>query len=163
MSEKKKLIILLFGEMGSGKSYLAKSCAPPEMEFVEGDELVPEYMREAVGKFKPVTADMRKGLVKNLKYTVAKIARDTAGMGVVVSQALYRDEDRRELLDYWHNECCFAVTAYYVKTGSRWQNMRQLLKRPNGWRWVAYWLGSKPWFQEPTHSHIVLRNNGAKQ
>lgn len=155
-------VILMFGEMGSGKSHLGKSCTPAGAEFMEGDDWVPDAMKEAVRKFGRVTELMRAHLVKRLKWAVRdKLMYSSTGC-VAVSQALYNDNDRRELLDFWHNQCGFTVQAYYVKTGSRWQNMKQLLQRPNGWRWVAYWLASKPFFQEPTHSHIVLRNNGAK-
>lgn len=158
---KKKMIILMFGEMGSGKSHLARTCCPTDLAFIEGDDLIPEYMATAVRSFKPVNEDMLKGLVKALKYEVVRQA-DQTKHGVVVSQALYRDKDRREVISYWQ-ERGFEVTAYYVKTRSFWQNLKQLLKRPKGWRWVIYWLASKPWFQKPTHSHIVLRNNGEKK
>lgn len=38
--------------------------------------------------------------------------------------------------------------------------IRQLRSRPEGWRWVKYWLLNKPFFQRPRGPHTVLINSG---
>ncbi len=149
----KKTITLFFGEMGSGKSYLGQRYANLEhMTFIEGDFFLSEDMRERVEAFQYVSPDQIDELVDRLRYDIPRLAAESLN-GVVVSQALYRDADRWKLIHAWQ-KAGFEVDLFWVKPGVR-QNLKQLLSREKGWRWVAYWLMSKPFFERPTHKAYI--------
>lgn len=155
MNVERRNVEIFFGEMGSGKSYSASRCAiSGGKEFLEGDDLVPPEMAQRVLEFKPLTRAMVSHFVGTLTDEIVHRAVRSKN-GLVVAQALYFDEDRQEI------ECALAsvghsVTWYWVRP-SLFRNVRQLLKRKRGWRWVLYWLVNKPFFQRPAHKHRVLR------
>lgn len=155
-SNVKKRIVLFFGEMGSGKSYLGKRYAEEnDLTFVEGDRLLSPEMRARVERFLPPTKEQLDSLIESLRTNVATLAR-VLPRGVVVSQALYRNEHRQALIDFW-GSAGYEVTCFWVRPSFR-QNMDQLLSRRRGFRWVLYWLVSKPWFQSPSHPAVELLN-----
>lgn len=142
---------ILVGEMGSGKSYLGKQLAKSlDYRFIEGDALAGPSMKRAMDTFGIITKEMIDALVGSIALAVRS---DVNASGFVVSQALYmkRHRDRlKELLE----RAGFEVTFYWVKTPLR-QHVRQLLSRPGGWRWIVYWLMSKPFWQKPKGAVIV--------
>lgn len=151
----KKKIVLFVGEMGVGKTHRAKNyAASRDLRFIEGDWMMGEKMGAAVGKFGRVTREMREDLVERMKLQVLRAA-DEHERGVVVAQALYKEEDRRALVDYW-TKYGFLVVLIWVRAPF-WQNLGQLWSRDRGLGWVYYWLASKLSFQKPTMA-IVCDN-----
>lgn len=135
---------VLYGEMGSGKTYLGKQEAEAlGCKFLEGDECIPPAMAERVRAFKPLSKEMVDDYVRNhLLPAIVNAAREG---DVVVAQALYRREHRDSISARLRSEG-ISVTWGYPHTPF-WQNIRQLWARPRGFRWVLYWLLSKPFFQ----------------
>ncbi len=151
----KNRIVLFFGEMGSGKSYLANRYANMHaMHFIEGDLFLSPEMRARVSKFMPPTKKQLADLVGLLGRQVGRLA--LGPRGIVVSQALYRNEHRRQLIAFWE-DAGYEVTCFWVKP-SFLQNLKQLRARRRGIRWVLFWLASRAWFETPDHAHIVLTN-----
>jgi len=151
-----KTIALVFGEMGAGKSYLAQKFANAhDFTFIEGDALLPVEMAERVARFKGPDAEMLEDLVWALRISGAALSRASA-RGIVISQALYRDCDRKKIIDFWKRSG-FFVDTYWVRAPF-WKNLRQLWSRERGLRWIWFWLKSKLFFQKPTHSHEVWDN-----
>jgi gluconate kinase len=149
----KKFVIVLFGEMGSGKSYLGKKLADNmEVPFIEGDNYLPDDMREAVERFGRVTPEMVSHLVARLAIQARIWLFDHDG--IVLSQALYREKDRLEL-NRLLKAAGFVVEWAYVKPGFR-RNFKQLLRRPKRTRWVLYWLLSKFAFEPPRELPAVM-------
>lgn len=147
-------IEIFFGEMGSGKSYHARLQSEwSNIGFLEGDELVPHEMIQLVKKFRPVTREMIIELVDRLIVEIKKLA-DFEPRGLAVSQALYFDGDRNRI-DAELREAGHEVVWYWVRP-SFTKNMRQLLTRSKGFRWVLYWLANKPYFEQPTHRHVEI-------
>ncbi len=147
-------IEIYFGEMGSGKSHNARLQAERSgIPFLEGDDLVPPEMVARVLKFKPLTREMVSELVARL---IEEIKVRVVRGDITVAQALYLDADRRlvdeELRAQGHEVVWFWVRAGFIR------NMKQLLTRPKGLRWVAYWLSNKPFFERPTHRCIELED-----
>lgn len=150
-----KTVYIFFGEMGCGKSYLGSRFAERHsFKFFEGDSVVPPRMMERVTKFKSITEDMLEEYMDVLADAVADEMNTCDNL--VVSQALYRDEDRKSLKIFF--ECLgYRVKMYWVQ--SRWhRNIQNLLTRQDGWKWVLYWLLNKPFFQKPTHECQIWRN-----
>lgn len=148
-----KTVILLFGEMGAGKSYWGKQIAAERanIKFIEGDLYVPVEMSERIARMLPPTKDQIEELIRDLLGAVDEYLEIYDG--VVVSQALYRNLHREFMIDYWLGKG-YEVHPIWVKVGF-WQNLRQLWKRERGGlKWVLYWLMNKPFFEKPTHPHM---------
>lgn len=145
-----KTVYIFFGEMGCGKSYCAKQFAERhDFEFFEGDSVVTPKMLERVLKFKPLTEDMIEEYMDVLTEAIANKMESTDYL--VVSQALYRNINREDLLSFLES-LGYQVRMWWVRV-SWWRNIKNLLTRPNGWGWIYYWLINKPFFQKPTHEH----------
>lgn len=149
-----KVIVVLFGEMGSGKSYMGKKIAQANgLDFIEGDDFIPFDMKERTDRFLPPTKQDLRGFVDTMKLS-AKLKAIDSKNGIVLSQALYVNEHREELMEYW-KKFGYDVDMLWVKVGF-WRNLKQLWSRPKGLRWIIYWLISKPFFQKPKHPCINI-------
>lgn len=149
-----KDIIILFGEMGAGKNYHGERLAKEKgYTFYDGDNAVTPEMMELIKKFKPISRDIIQHFVTHLISVLIEEA-DKSTNGIVVSQALYFDEDRR-YMEYVLRSAGFNVSFFWVKTPFI-RNLKQIYSRPNGFRWALYWLLSKPWFQEPLHEYVEI-------
>lgn len=150
-----KTVYIFFGEMGCGKTYCASRFAKKHnLRFFEGDSVITPRMLEKVQKFKPITRDILEEYLDALSESIAKEMETCEHL--VVAQALYTDSDRKDLKVFL--ECLgYEVKMMWVRV-SFWRNIRNLLTRPNGWKWAAYWLLNKPWFQGPTHEHSIFHN-----
>jgi gluconate kinase len=150
-----KRIWILFGEMGTGKNYWGEKLAKAhKIDFFDGDLAVPPAMIEKVSKFQPLTREMVANYIhKILAPEIIKRARESKG-GLVVSQALYNDLDRIRLAEYLEAEG-FDVMLHWIKAPI-FRNIKQLLTRENGYKWVVYYLINKPYFQKPSHSFWAI-------
>ena len=135
--------------MDSGKSYCSERYAiGHDLCFLEGDDYVTLAMLERVRKFKPIPMDY----VRVLAAAIVTHARLCDFPG----QALYLDEDRYWLATHLHLHG-FTTRFHWVSCG--WfRNVRRLLTRQHGFRWVLYWLINKPFFQKPIASVHHVRN-----
>ena len=150
-----KTIYIFFGEMGCGKSYCGSRIANRlGFKFFEGDSVVTPRMLERVSKFKPISEDILEEYMDVLADAIADQIQDCESL--VVSQALYKDKDRYSLMLFL--ECLgYKVKMFWVQ--SKWhRNLRNILARKDGWKWVLYWLINKPFFQKPTHQHHIFPN-----
>jgi gluconate kinase len=149
-----KEIIILFGEMGSGKNYHGEKLAKEKgYLFFDGDDALTSEMRDRVNKFKPISREMILHFISDLLSVIIEKSNDT-DTGLVVSQALYFDEDRT-FIEYVLRRMGFTVNFKWVKVPFV-QNFKQIYSRPKGFRWALYWLMSKPWFQEPSHEYSEI-------
>lgn len=140
-------VILFVGEMGSGKSYLARKLASDlGLTFIEGDDLASQEMKTAIDGLKMITDKMIDELVVAIDAAVAD-AIERTGKGVVVAQALYREKHRHALITSLRQRG-FIMDLRWVRVGLK-QHLSQLRSRPGGIRWILYWLMSKPFFQQP--------------
>ena len=92
-----KTVTILFGEMGSGKSYWGKKLSRTfGDDFFEGDSAIPDDMLEKVNNFQTIPRSMIENylsiLLNEIEYFIEKSSK-----GLVVSQALYKDSDRLDL------------------------------------------------------------------
>ncbi len=55
---------------------------------------------------------------------------------LIVAQALYFDEDQKEIKSYFEN-LGYYVQFYWVRP-PWWRNIRQIFKRKNPWKWFLY-------------------------
>lgn len=156
-----KEIKIVFGEMGVGKNYWGEILAKKfDLDFFDGDLAAPAELIERIENFRFIPRKLIIDYIfKSLAPEIIKRAKNSKN-GVVISQALYRDVDRRALGAYLQ-EWGFKVQFYWVKIPFL-QNVKQLMTRNNGKQWVLYNLFSKPMFQKPTHRYRTLNNVAAR-
>lgn len=158
----KKTIFLLFGEMGCGKTHhgrkmaLNRTRAGYHARFWDADEAATPDMIECICSFKPMNRDMIMAYVNILKTAIVRKAEETDS-DLIVSQALYVDEHRQQLIDHLER-LGYIVNPYWVRC-SFLTNAKRLLSRGRGRGWLYYWLVNKPFFQRPKHFHIVVIND----
>lgn len=149
-----KKIIILFGEMGAGKNYWGEKLAKEfGYSFFDGDTVVTPEMLERVSKFKSLTRDMITKYVNHLANEIADRAAESTGL--IVAQALYSDQDRQFLKTFL--QCLDYDVSFKWIRAPFWRNFKQIYSRPNGFRWVLYWLMNKPFFQKPTHNFDLVQ------
>lgn len=153
-----QIIEIYFGEMGAGKSYHAKRVAEhPDSNavFFEGDSVATTEMIDRVSKFKLLNPKIIATFVSKLVDSIIDKAQEVYPKKLIVSQALYCNFDRmfiRKLLRAYGYEVNFV----WVRA-SFWRNIKQLYSRPNGLKWIYYYLINKPFFEKPTHSYLLLK------
>ena len=149
-----KNVTILFGEMGGGKNYHGEKMAKWFGDvFFDGDTVIPPEMAERVANFKPLTRDMIDSYIDILIDEIDRRAIKSEN-GLIVAQALYFNQDRKEI-KFCLEQLGYRVIMCWVRP-SFWRNFKQIQSRPNGWRWVLYWLMSKPFFQKPTHEYQLV-------
>lgn len=145
-----KTILLYYGEMGSGKSYRAKTVAGwLDIPFIEGDDLMSPEMCERVGRFLPPTEEQIQELIDAVVLAVAS----SNHFELTIAQALYRKRHRDQLVTELER-LGYHVQLMLVRPGF-WRNLRQLWSRPRRVRWILYWLASKPWFEPGQGDQVV--------
>lgn len=143
--------------MGGGKSYWGKLLADIfKDEFFEGDSVIPPSMLERVNKFKPVPRPMILDYLVILTNEIHIRAQNSSN-GLVVSQALYGNQDRINLYTVLR-ELGYVVEFVWIKAPF-FKNLKQIYSREKGLRWVFYWLINKPFFQKPTHYYNKVPNS----
>lgn len=137
-------IIIVFGKMGSGKTTAGQMLANQlGFDFCEGDNSVPDAMREKVKKFGDLDKSDIDCLVANL---VANIENSMAqDKNIVVSQALYLNEHRKILQEKFSK---YNIEFVCINTPVEKQ-MAQLAARENGEQWKKYAEKNDVHFQAP--------------
>lgn len=137
-------VIILYGEMGCGKTYGSSRVARElGMSVMEGDDYIPSEMALRIARFLPVSPEMlQEYLLGHLVPAI--LAWDRPG-GLVVAQALYLAKHREMVAEAiraaGHDVELRRIEAPFFR------HMRQLWGRPKGFRWVLYGLLNKPFFQ----------------
>ncbi len=146
-------VIILIGEMGSGKTYSGKKLSKElDSAFFDGDTVATPRMVERVSKFKPLDKDIIDDYVYN--HLGPEIFNRAEEGHLVVAQALYRNEHRlwirRQLEERGHRVFFWLVDTNFLT------NLFQLWGRTKGLRWIMYWFLNKPFFQKPNFPHEVI-------
>lgn len=146
-------IIILFGEMGSGKNYWgAKIAKEKGYLFVDGDDFILPEMLDIVTKFKRIPEEILDAFVLRLSEEVAALAK--VHKGIILAQSLYFNKDR-EFVANALRKLGHTVSFKWVRV-SPLRNIKQLFSRPLGIAWIFYWLANKPWFEIPIHEYELI-------
>lgn len=137
-------IVIVFGKMGSGKTTAGQILASQlGFDFCEGDNAVPDAMREKVKKFGDLDKSDIDCLVANLVANIeSSMAQDK---NIVVSQALYLNEHRKILQEKFSK---YNIEFVCINTPIEKQ-MAQLAVRENGEQWKKYAEKNDNHFQVP--------------
>jgi len=149
------MIFLLFGEMGVGKNYVGKRLAHKlDCPFFDGDLAMPKEMKERVRKFKSLTNSMLTDFVENnLIPAIISNANPIKHKHLVVGQALYKREHRKEIRRRFGRTMFIHVVAPSFRV-----HMARIMTRPHGFRWAAYCVASKLFFERPGNSTYIIND-----
>lgn len=93
-----RMIKLLFGKAGSGKSYVGRLASLTYgFHFHDADEDLPERFRRAIENQEKVTEEVREEYIDAVIATTRRLMRSYKD--ICVSQALVRDKYRRKILE----------------------------------------------------------------
>ncbi|MCE9598026.1 MAG: hypothetical protein K8S54_08660 [Spirochaetia bacterium] len=150
--------VVLFGEMGSGKSFLGRTLARQTgLPYFEGDDFLPAELKAKVAKVNPLTVfEVNLFVTGHLIPGIIELAR--LHKNFVVSQALYR-RDHREQIQTELNMLQIDVEYRWVRPRSFFSHISQLAKRSRGFKWIAVMLVSKLWFQKPDSNVPAIHND----
>ena len=146
-------IYILFGEMGCGKNYVGKKLANHlGCEFFDGDDVLPDFLKEKVKNFKPISiTDLDTYIRSNLIPSILEKASQEKDL--VVAQALYRERHRYFLQAVLNPG---PVKFVYVRAPSLWANMKRLYGREKGFRWALFGLFNGLFFQVPVNNNPFM-------
>lgn len=147
------MLYVLFGEMGIGKNYVGELLANHiGCKFFDGDLAVPETMAKKVANFRPLGADDINDYVGNHLIPAINERFDTH---LVVAQALYREVHREMIMSTFGRR---KVKLVWLPVVSHVSHFKRLLNRENGWKWIAYAMANKPFFQKPKGNARIILN-----
>jgi len=145
-----KMIYIFFGEMGTGKNFVAERWAERfGGQFFDGDTVIPEPVVRKVGKFRLLTTENLDDYVLN--YLIPAIETRAQDKHLMVAQALYRHRHRNMIRDHFGEK---NVTFLWLPVPSLWVHMQRL--RSRGWKWIIYGLLNKPFFQNPNEAELYF-------
>jgi gluconate kinase len=136
--------------MGVGKNYVGERLAESlECKFLDGDIFVPKKMANKVARFSPLSQEdidnyITEHLIPGIEKHLQPQSQSQPQQDLVVAQALYRKEHRDQIQRHFGQEenCKFILITAPLLT-----NLKRLLKRDKGFRWVVYALLNRPFFQ----------------
>lgn len=148
------MIYILYGEMGCGKSYWGRKLAfALSCDFVEGDSLLPHYLKDKVDNSKLLTKEEVQEFYTNVVSPYLfnlRLHSEREKKDFVFSQALYSRKGRMLIKARLGNQVRFIrVHAPLLR------HLSQLKSR--NLRWIFNALVSRPWFQ-PGPDDYVLEN-----
>lgn len=155
-----RIVYLLFGQMGAGKTFLGKRHAERiGGTFYDGDDALPPNLKAKVAACRPLTRKEVKDFVQHslLEEILSRAYGLPSDGALVVSQALYCNADRLWLAEQLKARGLDVVFAHIQAPLIR--NLKQLWGRSHGLKWIALHLLSRPWFEPPSHFCVELKED----
>ena len=145
------LHLLLFGQIGSGKSHVGELLAREfELHHHDADQDLPPAIAAAIRRHEPFTEAMRDDFVGRIQARIASLVRDHPRF--VVSQALFKERNRNRL------HIAFPDLRF-VWVRSTPELIAARLKERTGHVASAYYAQTvNPAFEPPALPHRVLDN-----
>ena len=147
------LKLLLFGQIGAGKSYLGQRLARDfGLTFYEGDHDITPAMRTAIATRAPFTPAMRLEFADLIAHRIATLAAGPPSF--CIAQALFKNIERHHIRSHFPN-----LTFVWVRASSEVIADR-LRHRPGHVADLAYAEFANPYFEPPDFPHCVIENDG---
>lgn len=143
--------LLLFGEIGSGKSFIGDLLAREfGLHYHDADTDLPPEIAGAIRRHEPLTDAMRDAFVDRIEARIAVLS--SAHSRFVIAQALFRNRHRARLLAAFP-----GLTFVWVQSPSA-QIERRLQMRTGHLATTYYASLVNPFFEAPTVPHHVITN-----
>jgi len=145
------MLIILFGLAGSGKNYVGEILGSEfDYFYWDADQAMPNEMREAIHQRDNFTQEMRDNLTTIIIEYIANFK--TQHSKIVVSQALYKEKNRNQLLSVYPE-------AKLIEVKANLENRIAYLKQRNDEIDQAYAEKIYQNFEEPIILHGIVTNN----
>ncbi len=145
-------LIVLFGNSGAGKSYIADILTKKFGYFsYNGDAALPKDMKEKILERSNVTTDMRRRFVKNITDEIKNLAKTHDD--IVLHQALIKEHMREQILRAYPDAIFIWVVCDEEILKKRY------VKRSYFNLGLAYLQLMIDEFENPKHQHYVMRND----
>lgn len=145
--------LLLFGKIGSGKSYvgelLQRECG---IAYHDADQDLPEAVREAIRNHQAITEEMRDDFVTSIIQRIHQLSQEHQQF--CIAQALFKNRHRLRILATFPD-----LQMVWVRSDESLIDAR-LETRAGHVASLYYARMVNPNFEEPTHRHMVIENTG---
>ncbi len=145
-------IYIFFGKTGSGKSFLANYLQDNYNFFhFDGDQILTSDMKEYISKNKTFTQMMVDEYTTVLKEKIKSFLNDYQ-RPIIISQAMYRNKNRLEILTEFPN-------IQFVFINAEEQTCYQRIKSRNNWVTAEYAQKISLLFDPPSGFNFIEINN----
>jgi gluconate kinase len=151
VSPEKRRLLVLFGLPGAGKTFLARRLGKAGFHVCDGDEELPQDMRDAIAHARPVRADMRERFMAALRRRVGTLWRQHPRL--VVAQTFLKQAHRSAFLRRFPRAEFILITANARIRAIRLARRRSSMLDPR----YAHQMAKA--FDPPELPHRRLSNN----
>ncbi|QIF02799.1 hypothetical protein [Roseimicrobium sp. ORNL1] len=145
--------LLLFGKIGSGKSYAGELFQREfGLAYHDADRDLPEAMKEAIRNHRPTTEEMRDDFVRVIIERIHQLSQEHQHF--CIAQALFKNRHRQRILAEFPE-----LQMVWVRSDESLSDAR-LENRIGHVASLYYAQMVNPNFEEPTHRHLVIENTG---
>lgn len=144
-------IFVTFGLPGAGKSYAARQFAGYGFFYHDGDDDLPDEMREAIAASQPIDDRMRDAFFARISASTARLRVDYPRL--VVAQTFIKEKYRRQFLD------AFPTAHFVLVTAADAVRERRLAERPYMPLQPEYVRRMNALFEPPRIPHTVMHND----
>lgn len=151
-------IYFLFGQTGTGKSYVGELLEERGFYHLEGDKHITSAMREYLQCGQQMTREMIQEFVREL-IKVIQAEQQSQGEPFIVSQAMYVDQYRNQIL-----AAVPDVKFVWVKSDpeQRQQRVLERFTKKESRVDVEYAREMEQFFENPTHPVTILDNSACQ-
>jgi sugar-phosphatase len=143
--------LLLFGKIGSGKSFIGELLQREfGIAYHDADLDLPDTMREAIRNHEPISEKMRDSFVEGIIERIHQLSRKHDEF--CIAQALFKEHHRQRLLEAFPDLTLVWVHSTDELTDTRLQGRTGHLAS----RYYAQMVN--PQFEVPTHTHQTIEN-----
>ena len=144
---------LLFGKIGSGKSYVGELFQQEfGIAYHDADLDLPEVVKEAIRNHQAITEEMRDDFVERIIARIHQLSREHQHF--CIAQALFKNRHRLQILTEFPELQMVWVRSDESLTAARLEN------RTGHVASLYYAQMVNPHFEEPTHDHLLIENTG---
>ena len=145
--------LLLFGKIGSGKSYVGELFQREfDLAYHDADHDLPGAMKEAIRNHQTITEEMRDDFVKSIINRIHQLSQEHQHF--CIAQALFKNRHRLQIRAAFPE-----LQMVWVRSDESLTDAR-LEKRTGHVASQYYAQMVNPNFEEPTHNHLLIENTG---
>jgi len=145
------IVFVTFGLPGAGKTYAAKLFEPFGFKMHDGDDDLPEDMREAINTQQPVNDEMRDRFFRRIIAHVGELVM--VYPKVVVAQTFLKEKYRLQFLEQ------FPQAQFVLVVADERVREDRLMRRTNQPLEPNYTRRMVEMFERPNISHQVIVND----
>jgi gluconokinase len=145
------MLVIVFGLAASGKNYVSEVLARHYgFRHIDADQWLTEEMIKCIANRQFSTPEMRFKYTQNIINNIASLL-ESGEKNLVISQALYKEENRQQLAAAYPN-------AVFLQIEASVENIKRRLEERDDWIDFEYAKAIMKSF-EPMPNYIIIQNN----